>query len=835
MLTENSRPDACFSSVSLSHHSKFSRLSEDLTSSPRSKKIDILSKTVHHMDDGMKVSEKLTISASTWSNESTGKNSLLLRVSKSSGNFEPSSQTETKETAPSIQHRPDTSSDRTNIPSIHCPSAKAQIVSTLMKNDSVKRSPFNLQARKGDLSVNPDTCKKFRKHRSILRSGKIRAKFQPATDGVHNKGVLAPGADIARASKTLGSCELNHTCVIVSGTGEMMNDALPSRKDVPEFDKKDEGNTPEEQKHSNHLETEYHGPDVQNLDMQVEVLDSGNYVRKPSSETAGGNLLSNDTVCSESLRAAFGCQSISKSEVNTGQLMQISEKQEVFFGDTYGEEIDGQNIQMADKMEDRGEKDSYAVQLVECTVETMSIQESSGCSSSHGNVGHEIPQKSTSITSVRTTTNEAMKLAGDGEPCGSPDSTASTISLPSPKDLKYTNSDAKVFVSAINAQDKLGLIDPLAEDTVVSEERNVKDRNEELKVNLPAEISGCTVDDKTFCCSCREESLSRDFQILRPNATHRTPKVKQVSKLFMRPSVSSSFNSCQNHRIDTTVISDLQAAGQPTTSKGLSDCVAKVPTCSVLGSAIPSSQSQNRSISNPILRLMGKNLMVMNNEEFVQPQSTVLEYPPNVNFLSPLGFALNTNHSEQETFQYHHKIFSGSPAFDVTTSVDEHQFPICMPSTQMAGFSVTPLRTAFVPRLDHQTWQKNACRRSNSSPASCILNEVLVIDDSTEFERRPVTSLSSPTSTLPFATSGLNHLSHRPFSCVPSQCQIRYLHGGSRPLLPKPSAGINANMMNKSGSTTEGHGPPPPSPFLLHSPTAARMQSSACYPQLHGS
>ncbi|XP_064981457.1 uncharacterized protein LOC135622978 [Musa acuminata AAA Group] len=831
MLTENSRPDAYISSVSLSHHLKFSRLSEDLTSSPGSKNIDILSKTVHPMDDGMKVSEKLTISASRWSSESTEKNSLLPRVSKSSGNFESSSRTEAKETAPSIQHRPDTSSDRTNIPSIHCPSAKDQIVSTLMKNDLVRRSPFNLQARKGDLSAKPDTCKKFRKHRSILRSGKIRAKFQSATNGVHNKGVLAPGADIARASKTLGSCELNHSCVVVSGTGEMTNDASPGTKDVPEFDKRDEGSTLEEQKHSNHLETKYHGPDVQNLDMQVEVLDSGNHVRKPSSETAGGNLLSNDTVCSESLQAASDCQSISKSEVNTGQLMQISEKQVVFFGDTSREEIDGQNIQMADKMEDRGEKDSYALQLVECTVETMSIQESSGCSTSHGNAGHEIRQKSSSITSVRTTTNE--ELAGDGEPCGSPDSTASTISLPSPKDLKYTDSDANVFASAINAENKLGSIDPLAEDTVVSEERNVKERNEELKVNLPAEISGCMVDDKTFCCSCRE-SLSREFQILQPNATHRTPKVKQVSKLFARPRVSSSFNSCQNHRINTTVISNLQAAGQPTTSKGLSDCAVKVPTCSVLGSAIPSSQSQNRSISNPILRLMGKNLMVMNNEEFVQPQRTVMEYPPNVNFLSPLGFALNTNHSKQENFRYHHKIFSGPPAFDATASVGEHQFPICMPSAQMAGFSVTPLHTAFVPRLDHHTWQKNACRRSNSSPASCIMNEVLVIDDPIEFERRPVTSLSSPISTLPFATSGLNPLSQRPFSCVSSQCQIRYLRGGSRPLLPKPSTGINANL-TKSGSITEGHGPLPPSPFLLQTATAAHMQSSVCYSQLHGS
>ncbi|CAL9135996.1 unnamed protein product [Musa textilis] len=832
MLTKNSRPDACFSSVSLSHHLKFSTLSEDLTTSRRTKKIDIPSMTVHPMDDGMKVSEKLTSSASRWSSESTEKNSLLLRVSKPSGNFEPSSRTITKETALSIQHRSDTCSDRTNVPSIHCPSAKDQIISTLMKNDLVRRSPFNLQARKGDLSVKPDTCKKFRKHRSILRGGKIRAKFQSATNGVHNKGALAPGADIARASKTLGSCELNHSCVIVSGTGEMMNGASPSGKDVPEFEKKDEGSTLEEQKHSNNLETKYHGPDVQNLDMQVEVLDSGNYVRKPSLETAG-NLLSNDTVCSESLQAAFDCRSISKSEVNTGQLMKISEKQEVFLGDTSGEEIDGQNIQMADKMEDRGEKDSYAVQLVECTVETMSIQESSGCSSTHGNVGHEIPQKSTSITSVRTTTNEAMKLAGDGEPCGSPDSNASTISLPSPKDPKYTDSDAKVFASAINAQDKLGSIDPLAEDTVVSEERNVKDRNEELKVNLPAEISGCTVDDKTFCCSCRE-SLSREFQILRPNAAHRTPKVKQVSNLFARPRVSSSFNSCQNHRIDTTVISDLQAAGQPTTNKGLSDCAVKFPTCSVLGSAIPSSQSQNRSISNPILRLMGKNLMVMNNEEFVQPQRTVLEYPPNVNFLSPIGFALNTNHSKQENFRFHHKIFSGSLAFDATASVGEHQFPVCTPSTQMAGFTVTPLHTAFVPGLDHQTWQKNACRRSNSSPASCIMNEVLVIDNSPELERRSVTSLSSPTSTLPIATSGLNPLSQRPFSCVSSQCQIRYLRGGSRPLLPKPSAGINANL-TKSGSITEGHGPLPPSPFVLQSPTPARMQSSVCYSQLHGS
>ncbi|URE46169.1 hypothetical protein MUK42_17384 [Musa troglodytarum] len=729
--------------------------SEDLVSSP---------KRVRSAGDGFEMSEKLSIPTFKWSSESTVKNGLLLRKPMSSGNSVASSGIKIKEIDLSSQHQSDNSSQRTSISLeiCHRPLIKDPIKLIWKKKDAARRPSSNSEV-KGDLKEKLFSFDKFHKHRSVSRSGKNGVEFQTATYGI----------DISRTSNdALGSCEFDCSkSVTVSPARGMMNHASTSRKDVPGAEERDDRSTMEEQKHGD----ECHAPDVENLNMQVEVFHSGHCVIKSPKEISTANPSPNDIVSSENLQASFGArlepsslveqvQSISKRELHEKKLVEKSERQEESCDGVSREEIDGQNIQIREKV-------SYAIEPMEYTVDTMSIQESSGCLT-NGAVGPRIPERGTSVTSVRTIADDAMNLAGDREPSGSRVSTASTLFIPSSKDSKYTDPEAEALGIVVNVEDKLALM-----------ERNVEGRTQELKANLSAKEPNQSVNDEPFYSSCRE-SLSGESQSLRSNATqHRTTIGKQVPDLFPGPGISCSFSSYQNPRTNTMVSS--------TSTETLSDSAVKVPSCTG---------------ANPILRLMGKNLMVMKNEEFVPP-GTFMDHPPDVNVSSHLGFISANTHLKQQNFP---------------GTVAEHQFPLCLPSTAMAGFSFTSLHTALVPRPDQQTQEKNAYTKVNSSATPCMMNEVIVIDDSPETDKE--LSLSSPTSTLPFDALSLNPLSQRSFSCLSSQDHIEDPPSGMRPLLPNLyTGGVDASLI-KRYSTAEGH-------FMFQSPATACMRPSICYSQ----
>ncbi|RWV86397.1 hypothetical protein GW17_00051713 [Ensete ventricosum] len=824
-LAKSSHLDPGESSVAISDQLKFSRLSEDLVSSP---------KMIHSMVNGFENSEKHPISTCKWSSKSTVKHGLLMRILKSSGNSV-TPRIKTKETDLDIHQESDHSSRMTKLFSkISHSSIEDQINLTWQQDDSVRRPSINLEAGKGDLSEKSFSLKNFRKHRSISKSG---VEFRTAI----RRGVHGLGVDISRTSNSLGSHKFgcSKKNVAICAEGEMVNHVSSNRKDVLRPEKTDNRNIMEKPKHCAlkrlRLETENHVPDSENLKMQLEVFGSGNCVSKSSMEMATAKTSRNGIVSSGNLQATFGAraellpsaeqvQPIPKSKAYKEQLVEGYEKQEVNCGNLPSEDTDGLDIQITDEMAVRGEKGSCAIELTECMADTMSIQESRGCLTSHEDVGPQMPQKGTSITSVITTTIDATNLASEDEPCGSPVSTASTLSLPSSKDSKYMDSEAQPLAIAIKCPGKSVLMAPITADTVATAERNAEDRDHVVKENLPAKEPNHSLEDKLFCCSCRE-SLSRESQSLRSNAAHRTTKGKQLPNLFARPVVSSSFSSYKNQRINNMASSSLQPDRHPTSVQGSSDSSAKVQTSSVTTS---SSQPHNQSISSPILRLMGKNLMVVKDEDLVQPQSRVLDYPSHVNFLSPPGFGSSNSLLKRENFRHHHQIFGGSPVLDSAVSMDEHKFPICLPSTPMAGYSVSAQRAFFVPRPDQQIQQKNAYKRAKSSPSPCMMNELIVISDFPDTHKEP--TLSSPTSTLPFASSGLNPLSQRSFTCFSSQDHIRDLPGGLRPLLPNPFTRVNTSLMRR-GSTSDGHGALLPSRFVFHSTAAARMHPSLYYSQ----
>ncbi|KAJ6799013.1 Uncharacterized protein M6B38_208895 [Iris pallida] len=301
-------------------------------------------------------------------------------------------------------------------------------------------------------------------------------------------------------------------------------------------------------------------------------------------------------------------------------------------------------VAVADAVEFRGEGDySQVAQHGESDAETVSAQESSACLTSHGEVGLDVPLE------INQT------LASDRDPSFSPGSTASTISTLSRK--------------VHRSKDLLE-----AEEVRRRYEREVQLRNQEVEMIIslakePEQLS----DDQTCCCS-RREGLSTELPFAwkssMPGATAPSGG-EQMSGLYTAPR-QSSFVS----------YSSLRA---PTGSTRLSGNGG-------LGSNSTFSPCQTPSTSNSVLRLMGKDLMVIK-EEPARPTSA--QTSPPVNPFPSLGFAPTCTVSGQESFWCSRgQLQTGSCAFGQASPASGHQYPL----HQQRPFSSFPSHSHYIPR-----------------------------------------------------------------------------------------------------------------------------------------
>lgn len=838
-LAENGQPGSCNTSA-VRNILKFSRPSEDVSASPKTKKVNFLSNMVPAMEDGKKNSPEPPVSNFQWSSENTSSTrGLLIKLSRSSATLVSSPRSKREEIHMGILQKSDNSSDMATKQSENCWTlVKDQACSTLEKNVLVTTQSLSLESSKGNLNEKPS--KKFRKNRSILRTGK--REVRSLVKGLHDC-IKDLGPDNARASatpKTRQSGSLESENVSRSPVGKVLEQVSPSAIGILEPMREREAPSAMEDLP---LEAECHDLRNETRDMQVKVSSSfsGDLLTDPYMEKATGNPVISETAISENLTRISNARldpqlsveehvpSLSAGEAHVPQVMQkLLRKQGIHCGVVLHDEDASQENQIADEVGLWGLKESCASQHTECQADTASIQESSACLTSHGDVGLEVHQEDSSATSIRVTSNN---LANDREPAESPDSTASTVSLPSPKDSNNRDSEAELLLRDTPAQHKFGSAVPSAENSGGTEGRIAERIDQESKVILPENKAERSPKNQSFCCSCRE-SLSKESQFLRNNvaAGTTTPsKGNTISSLHIAPRMSS-FHLYQSPKTNAVANSCLESPTQSNSTKVSSDSAINFSARSDLGSPSPSSRSQTQSNAIPKLRLMGKDLMVVNKEEPVQPQTAASDYLTNARCLSPLGLASTNLVVNRESFQYHNQLPGGSSVLGRPPSMGGHQMPHYPP-----GFAGAPMQNCL---MDHHGQQKKsyknpispaACsigrtvssnqqrQKPPSAQASYYMKEIIVIDP--EPEADPRGSLVSPAGALPPAISGPDPMLQRPFSYIPSpnQFTLRDVSGGPRPSFPNLYPSVNADFM-KRAYLSEAPGPLLPSPFVFQSP-----------------
>ncbi|WOL12339.1 hypothetical protein Cni_G21105 [Canna indica] len=802
---------------------KFSRSSENLTCSPKRKRVNFLHDGVDSIDQRKRESLQLPSPSSRSSSEGiSSSNGLILRLSRSSGSFTCSSIAKLKETHMTTHEEFGSNSNKQMILSNNCRSKPKDHGNSALKESVVVRRPLCLEARKVGTTEKPSLCKKLRKHRSVLRNFQ-KGESAPQSN---NEGVCSPTNNICIPriveNKILGSprayVQRNST---MPGEGEVMNEVSTRGINTTGY-----SNIMEEQKNNNlenpSSEAQCCLTEIETSCMQIlhEISGSIDYGTKTSTGEVAHDPIAYDTTNSDKDHKAKlplitqlnEEQLLSASEADAEQFKQTFKKQEKISVDGACSEMGNEEIEMA-KVE--GRKDCCTIQSTEYEADTPSVHESSGCLTSRG----DVPQKSSSFNSIGITASHVKYLSGEGEASASPVSTASTILLPSPTGSKAQ--DAEWFSRGISARDNLNWAIPSRESIEVSHERKLeKNIKQDNKGSLQDKELDLSLDDKHTCCSCGE-NLSRNSELFRENGDDRTMKLKRLSNLSIWPRSSSSFTVYQNHKNNAVANTETRPLDSSVSAKSLLELAVKVPNSGNICSPSPSPQSQNHSVSSPILRLMGKNLMVVNSEELAQPQPTASDCKEPIN-ISADGYALNGNHLKQGIFQYQRNQLltarGSPPAFAPVFPLSDHQITGTLPGTLAGGFAWAQQQNGCITKPDQHTQQRRLHKRPNSSHHTT--GEVIVIDDTPEHEMDGKDYLTTPASAMPHTDSGLScSLSHRPFSCYPLQHQVRDYY--PRPLFPYVYPSANSGLMNQ-GISLEGQGSFLPSSTLFQSPTGQR-------------
>ncbi|KAF8715045.1 hypothetical protein HU200_027592 [Digitaria exilis] len=436
-----------------------------------------------------------------------------------------------------------------------------------------------------------------------------------------------------------------------------------------------------------------------------------------------------------------------------------------------------------------GHESSSAVnnETEEWQIDPASTKESSDCLTNNRDMGPGAPQDNSSITSNREDSSQEHGLPLGRDSLDSPISTASTFFPPDAKKDPRINQSAPGPSTA-------EAVEELATGSLNQETKSIPTAREGEQ--LPSE--------KPFCCSCRE-SISREphqSAVARPPMLNFTGK--QIPQLNIGLRASSSFSTYQrtstkpNPCLDSNdhpLVPKVSAESSMNLQSFTTDCMS------------PPLQTQLPSPSNPILRLMGKNLMVMNNEESTHSQPPSSDYILRGNYAAPVGFMPpNYQHLSNSAF-------INTPPASVT-----HQIPL--PTVQASSFVGPPLHGGSVMQSDHHAQQKTY---RNIMPVmhhpSYMMKEVIVIDDSPERRSEPQVSMLLPPAPSPIM-SVPNTMPPRPFYCLPPQSPIlpRNRAVGSMPVYTNVGSMVGVGSSSQ-GNHTEVANPYMQNPFYVQSPT----------------
>jgi hypothetical protein len=638
--------------------------------------------------------------------------------------------------------------------------------STSIRN-SVRRGPSSSVAGLSDGSNRVASTKKFRKNRSLLRTG--RREFSPSNSGlVHGFG-QDHGSNPNHTNKRFRVSNKETSKKLKHTQEDTADNDFSYESDVPALGQ---------------------GDDQYDAAQQAGISQMYYEGEEPETEMQCASPSRSDPVdCSNDMSS----DSLSPENNETADDVLV----------------EGYSVAIVDPCSN--EKSAYHAhipndvannEVEEWQIDPSSTKESSACLTNNRDMGLGAPQDNSSITSNREDSNLDHGLVFDRGSSGSPVSTASTLSpSTSLRDSRTNRSEPG----------------PSTVSLPTVEERVSGSSNQETK-STPLAREGEQLPEKSCCCNCRE-SISRDSQVHDQSAMARPVPAftgRPVPQLNIGLRASSSFSTYQRTSTkanpcldshDQTLAGKVSAEPTMTHPSYTTDCMS------------PSIQTQLPSPSNPILRLMGKNLMVMNSEESGHPQAPSSDYIMRGNYMAP-GCFMPQN--------YQH---IGDPAFmNTTPSTANHQIPLS--SVQAGNFSAPTLHNGSMVQSDYHSPQKPY---RNLLPVmhhpSYMMKEVIMIDDSPEHRSDPQISMLLPSAPSPATISVPNTVASRPFYCLPSQNQLlpRESAVGPLPVFTNinPIVGVSSSSQ---GNNAEVAHPYMSNPFYVQSP-AGYINPSVYYSQ----
>ncbi|KAG1364271.1 hypothetical protein COCNU_11G010980 [Cocos nucifera] len=843
---EGNQPDPGNSSVVKSHILELSRSSEVLASSPKTKRVDVLSNSVHATHNSNTRPPKPPELNSRLSPENTSLASgLTPKPSRSSGNFVSSPRSKREDIQLSTIQKFDNSSDINAIPSECCHPLLQTRKRLMSKKNVLLGKSSSLEESKGDGSEKRLTIKKFRKHRSILVTGKRRGKLASNI----NKGLHGSIEDFG-FDHSLRANEMSN-----ADQPTLSEDLTISR--VRESEQEREGFcTMVKQQHAKkrlHLgdRSDCYVSIIEASDMQCEPFGCDDVANEPFMDEAANEHGGSENLIIRHLAPASGPRLNPRpSEQEHGESFCGSEApvegglndEQVLQCDVTSSKIINKNIEQV------GEEGNLCIVKQSEDQRSASIKVSSTCLIVPVDMVHGFRQENSSIKTVRMMSSQDHNLVGGVETSGSPASTSSNICPYSPELSQSKDSDAKQCVKDAADQDKLSssLLNN-SELPSVARTRGTEGmksrRNQQVKAIAAAAMEPEKLSHDPCYCS-RRESLSQESPPpLRQSIVTKSmfpSNGKQIgSNLCVRPTISSS--SSAFHCLKTAEISApiLQSptesilAEAPSASKipPGSNFASKIPPGSDFGPPSPYSLAQGQATSNPIFRLMGKDL-VLKNEELAQLPKVLpsdSDYTSTMKCLPP-GFTSTNSDLTKISFSYQqHQIPGGCVILSQDSSKAKQQVSgfVGVPSIMSQQKRGKKLRSPLPSSIGTTTASQH--HQKPISSARPPYRDVIVIDDSSEVEAEPSRSVPSPAVALPPAFLGSSFIPPRPFSCFPPKSPYvsREVRGIVRPSYSMSHPMANAYIPVKHDNTSEGS--VPRSSYMFQSPSTAHLTPSLCY------
>ncbi|XP_058114501.1 uncharacterized protein LOC131257705 [Magnolia sinica] len=477
---------------------------------------------------------------------------------------------------------------------------------------------------------------------------------------------------------------------------------------------------------------------------------------------------------------------------------------------------------------------SYADQELQCS-DCIPIRGSGACLASPGEMGFQL-QEDSSITSNGPPSEQDQHKPADRDLQSSPISAGSTVSAPVTErsEFEYFKQEPMVGSATVEGNmissfqgngNESALADANDVELGAGAERTQIDV-EKLEVMILSEKEHTSLSEDRLCCCMRKESASHG-----PAMTHQDPQ------LWRQKSVTATAMTLSNEGKQMASDWESKPVEFCTSSSGLSlrsdEMVISVKASSISavenqnfsdnGPASPSSQTHPRQPmhSHPILRLMGKNLMVGNKDEddSVRPKATLNDHssakcpiPTFLGFSS--GNVSNQSSNGSVTIESSHP----SPDFDVGFSrsfrdhgnLKVHQLPGDHQAMHAGGSALSALQTQLNKLNEKPNFpfahnvERIAQKPVSSTQAAEPTREVIFIDDSSD----PESDLSTNDHKY---TPGLRNL--LPLMGISTPAIMN--HNTREPmsfLMSCPGANVS---YAKRGGTSEGAGVHPDSPFIL--------------------